>query len=59
MWVEPLPPTGPLGLLCEWPAKGIPETRVDLDGRAVRDAASRAVVRPTFLPPEATASDGA
>jgi hypothetical protein len=51
LWVQPLPPTGPLGLLCEWPAKGIPETRVDLDGRAVLEVASRAVARPTFLAP--------
>jgi len=56
LWSQPLPPTGPLGLLCEWPAKGIPETRVDLDGRSVREAAIRAVGRPTFLRRETTAS---
>jgi hypothetical protein len=49
LWVRPLPPSGPLGLLCQWPAKGIPETRVDLDGAAILQAASRAVGRPTFI----------
>lgn len=23
-WISPLPPTGPVGLVCEWPAVGIP-----------------------------------
>ncbi|MFC3988217.1 hypothetical protein [Actinoplanes siamensis] len=41
-WVWPLPPPGPLTLVCEWPAFGIGESRAELDGRAVRDAAEHA-----------------
>jgi hypothetical protein len=42
IWVTPLPPAGPLALVCEWPAQGIPETRVVVDGAAVAEAAGRA-----------------
>jgi hypothetical protein len=42
-WVTPLPPTGRLELVCEWPAAGIELTRVELDAAAIRDAATRAV----------------
>lgn len=41
-WVWPLPPPGPLGFVCEWPAAGIPLTRVDVDAQLVTDAAARA-----------------
>lgn len=41
-WVEPLPPAGPLGVVVEWVRRRVPETRVDLDGRAILEAAARA-----------------
>lgn len=41
-WVEPVPPPGPVGVVVEWERRGLPETRVDLDGRAIVDAAARA-----------------
>ncbi len=42
LWVEPLPPAGPVGVVVEWETRGIPETRTALDGRAVVAAAARA-----------------
>jgi hypothetical protein len=41
-WVWPLPPAGPLTFVCEWPALGIAETRVDLDAGLLHAAAARA-----------------
>lgn len=41
-WVEPLPPPGPVGVVVEWARREVPETRVDLDGTAILDAAARA-----------------
>ncbi len=41
-WVEPLPPPGPLGVVVEWERRGLRETRVDLDGSEIVDAAARA-----------------
>lgn len=41
-WVSPLPPCGPLELVCEWPAVGIPLTRRELDAQLILDAAERA-----------------
>ena len=41
-WVWPLPPAGPLAFVCEWPARQIGESRVELDARLVRQAAERA-----------------
>lgn len=43
-WVWGLPPEGPLGLVVEWPAEDVAETRVDIDGGAIRQAAGRAEV---------------
>lgn len=43
-WVWPLPPPGTLTLVCEWPAMGIPVTRVELNGQLILDAATRAQV---------------
>ncbi len=40
-WVSPLPPPGPVELVCEWPAAGIPVTRREVDSRALREAAER------------------
>jgi hypothetical protein len=43
-WVWPLPPPGPLTLVCEWPAVGIAVTRSELDAKPILDAAARAQV---------------
>lgn len=43
-WVWPLPPAGPIVLVCEWPAMDIPLTRSDLDAQTILDAAARAQV---------------
>jgi hypothetical protein len=40
-WVWPLPPPGPLELVCEWPGANIPPTRVALDGGSLLEAALR------------------
>lgn len=42
-WVSPLPPSGPVTFVIEWPAHGIAETRASLDGDLIRAAADRAV----------------
>jgi len=44
LWVWPLPPPGPLALVCQWPAAGIPLTRHELDAQLILDAAARAQV---------------
>ena len=41
-WLWPLPPPGLLAFVCEWPAREIPETRVEIDAALVLDAAARA-----------------
>jgi hypothetical protein len=41
MW--PLPPPGPFALVVEWPVVGLAERRVELDARAVSEAAARVV----------------
>jgi hypothetical protein len=41
LWVWPLPPPGALQFVCEWPAAGIPQTRVDLDAASLLAAANR------------------
>jgi hypothetical protein len=41
-WVWPLPPPGPLSVVCEWPAHGIAESRAELDGQLIREAATLA-----------------
>lgn len=41
-WVWPLPVTGSLEIVCEWPAAEIPLTRSELDSSAIIEAASRA-----------------
>lgn len=43
-WVHPLPPQGPVTFVASWPDYGVAETRVELDGTAIRAAAARAVV---------------
>jgi hypothetical protein len=42
-YIQPLPPPGPLTLICEWPAQGITETRHEIDAHEIIDASARAV----------------
>lgn len=42
IWLWPLPPPGPLRLVCAWPDRGIPETATVIDAGPLRDAAARA-----------------
>lgn len=49
VWVQPLPPPGRLGLVCEWPAKGLRTSRTEIDASRVLEAAARAVGTPTFV----------
>ena len=49
VWVQPLPPPGRLGLVCEWPAKGLRMSRAEIDASRVLEAAARAVGAPTFV----------
>jgi hypothetical protein len=42
-WVWPLPPAGPFAFVCEWPSRGIAESRAEIDAGLILDAAGRAV----------------
>ncbi|MGN6426444.1 MAG: hypothetical protein ACTHMF_06465 [Leifsonia sp.] len=42
MWLWPLPPEGPLEVVAQWPAFGVPESHVVLDSAPLRELASRA-----------------
>jgi hypothetical protein len=44
LWIWPLPPPGPLWLVCEWPSAKIALTRHEIDAQQILDAASRAQV---------------
>lgn len=52
-WSFPLPPSGSMKVFIEWEDVGIPETMVEIDADAIRDAASRAVVLWDSPPPTA------
>lgn len=41
-WISPLPPPGPVELVCEWPAVGIPVAHREIDAQLILDAAERA-----------------
>jgi hypothetical protein len=41
-WIVPLPPPGPVSVVCEWPIVQIPVERVDIDAQLILDAAERA-----------------
>jgi hypothetical protein len=41
-WVSPLPPPGPVGFVCEWPAVEIGVARQEIDAQLIRDAAEKA-----------------
>lgn len=43
-WVSPLPPEGPVTFVVSWPEHGVAETRAELDGAVIREAAGRATV---------------
>ncbi len=42
-WAWPLPPSGPLECVCEWPTFGIAETRAGIDAQLILDAARRSI----------------
>lgn len=42
-WAWPLPPSGPLEFICQWPTLGITETRVSIDAQLILDAARQSV----------------
>jgi hypothetical protein len=42
-WLWPLPPAGPFAFVCEWPARGIAESRAEIDAAAILEAAGRAL----------------
>jgi hypothetical protein len=41
-WISPLPPPGPVSLVCEWPTVEIPVARQEIDAQLILDAADRA-----------------
>ncbi len=41
-WISPLPPPGPVAVVCEWPAVEIPVVRQEIDARLILDAAEKA-----------------
>jgi hypothetical protein len=43
LWLWPLPPAEPFGLVAEWPGFDIPFSRIDIDGSTVVAAAETAV----------------
>jgi hypothetical protein len=47
----PLPPPGPLTIVVQWPDQELPETSTELDGAAIRHAASEAIEIWSDLPP--------
>lgn len=51
MFLSPLPPPGPLLLVCAWPGPGLPETVKETSADAILEAASRA--RVLWPPPRA------
>ena len=42
VWLWPLPPSGPLRLVCAWPDRGIAETSTTVDAGPIRQAADQA-----------------
>lgn len=43
LWIWPLPPPGPVTVMCSWPDRGLQDAELVLDGDAIRAAASQAV----------------
>jgi hypothetical protein len=50
-WLSPLPPDGPLRVVARCPEIGLPETVVELDGTAIRQAGEGATVLWPWEPP--------
>jgi hypothetical protein len=42
-YVWPLPPSGTLSVVCEWPAYGIDESRIEVDAQTLIDASARSI----------------
>jgi hypothetical protein len=42
-WLWPLPPSGPLRIVCEWPIVTIPLTTIEIDGGTLLDAADQSI----------------
>ena len=42
-WAWPLPPSGPLEFICQWPIYGIGDTRVGIDAQLILDSGRRSV----------------
>ena len=40
-WLWPAPPPGPLVLVTEWPARGVPEARATIEGDLIEEARGR------------------
>lgn len=51
-WLAPVPPPGPVTLICAWPAMGLAETRHEVDGQLIAEASSRAQVLWPWQPPQ-------
>jgi hypothetical protein len=43
-WLWPLPPAGPFAFVCAWPARGIAESRAEIDAASILEAAGRAAI---------------
>lgn len=56
LWLWPLPPSGPIELVMQWPAFGIGETRSIIDGRMLPELAADA--RPYWPEPSADRASG-
>ena len=41
-WISPLPPPGPVGVVCEWPAVEIPVARQEIDAQLILGASEKA-----------------
>jgi hypothetical protein len=53
-WLWPLPPAGPFAFVCEWPGRGIAESRAEIDAALILEAAGHAM---TLWPVETLWSD--
>lgn len=42
-WCEPLPPPGPMALVCEWPDFLVPETSIEIDATTIAEAGPQAL----------------
>jgi hypothetical protein len=50
-WVWPLPSAGPFAFVCEWPSRGIEESRAEVDAGVILEAAGRAVTLWPYVQP--------